>query len=225
VLDYEGEPASHDGQAFAWQDPEAIAVGPLLPANTRVLASLTLPGVYGITCASEVGIDAFIERARRALDAGLRLIQVREPELDKDARDALARQLVTLAAPYRARILLNGTTDDARRLGCSGVHWNARTLRAATSRPRDILVAASCHTRVELMHATALDVDFVVLGPVLATPSHPDSTLLGWDGFAEAVRDTRVPVFALGGLEPSHMAIAVSLGAHGIAMRRHAWLE
>jgi len=225
VFDYAGEPASRDGQAFAWQDPRAIDVAPLLPANARVVASLTLPAVYGITCASDVGMDAFIERGRRALEAGLRLIQVREPAFNASTRDALAQELVRIAAPHGARIMLNGTADDARRLACSGVHWTARMLNAAQSRPPDMLVAASCHTHGDLQRAAALDVDFVVLGPVLATPTHPHATPLGWDGFGEAARGARVPVFALGGLHPHHMAIAVSHGAHGIAMRRYAWPE
>jgi len=68
-----------------------------------------------------------------------------------------------------------------------------------------------------------LDVDFVVLGPVLATPTHPDARPLGWEGFAGAVAGTRVPVFALGGLHREDLETAVARGAHGIAMRRHAW--
>ena len=63
VYAFDGEPAGHDGQAFAWQDPHAITVAPLLPANTRVLAALTLPTVYAITCASDVG-HGRIRRAR-----------------------------------------------------------------------------------------------------------------------------------------------------------------
>ncbi len=81
VRAFDGEPAGHDGQAFAWQDPPAIDVAPLLPANTRVLAALTLPAVYAITCASDLGDAVFVERLQRALAAGVRLIQVREPEL------------------------------------------------------------------------------------------------------------------------------------------------
>jgi 8-oxo-dGTP diphosphatase len=223
VFDFDGEPASHDGQAFAWQDPHSIEVAPLLPANTRVLAALTLPTIYGITCASELGVDTFLARARRALAAGLRLIQVREHDWHAGSRDALVRELHELAAPHGARLLLNGSTDDARRLRCAGVHLTAQRLNAATSRPRDLMVAASCHTHAEVMHASALDVDFVVLGPVLATPTHPDSTPLGWDGFAAEITGTRVPVFALGGLQRGDFAVAVAHGAHGLAMRRHAW--
>jgi 8-oxo-dGTP diphosphatase len=156
VFDFDGEPASHDGQAFAWQDQHSIEVAPLLPANTRVLAALTLPTIYGITCASELGVDTFLARARRALAAGLRLIQVREHDWHAGSRDALVRELHELAAPHGARLLLNGSTDDARRLRCAGVHWTAQRLNAATSRPRDLMVAASCHTHAEVMHASAL---------------------------------------------------------------------
>jgi 8-oxo-dGTP diphosphatase len=223
VLAFDGEPVGHDGQAFAWQDPHAITVAPLLPANTRVLAALTLPAVYAITCASDVGEQAFVARAERALAAGVRLIQAREPVVDRSAHDAFVRRMIALAGRHGARVVLNGTADDARRLGASGVHWTAHTLQQATSRPRDLLVGASCHTHADVMRASALDVDFAVLGPVRATPTHPHAVPLGFDGFEAAITGTRVPVFALGGMEPADVDTAIARGAHGIAMRRHAW--
>jgi 8-oxo-dGTP diphosphatase len=221
VYAFDGEPASHDGQAFAWQDPHAITVAPLLPANTRVLAALTLPTVYAITCASDTGTDAFVARAKRAVAAGIRLVQIREPEAS--LRDALATRLVPQLSRVHGTVLVNGSADDARRLGCAGVHWTAQTLLAAKVRPRDLVVGASCHTRAEIAHAGALDVDFAVMGPVLATPTHPDARPLGWTGFAAAIEGTRVPVFALGGMQASDLETAIAHGAHGIAMRRYAW--
>ena len=223
VFAFEGEPASHDGQAFAWQDPRAIDVAPLLPANTRVLSALTLPSVYAITCAADASEVPFIDRVRGALAQGVRLIQVREPGLAVSQRDALARQIVDLASTCGARVLLNGSGEDARTLGCAGVHWTARALAKANDRPRDLMVGASVHTPDELMRACELDVDFAVLGPVRATPTHPDARPLGFDGVAAAITGTRVPVFALGGLRPDDLAIALAHGAHGIAMRRYAW--
>ena len=223
VFAFDGEPASHDGQAFTWQDPHAIDVAPLLPANTRVLAALTLPAVYAITCAADASDVPFIDRVRGALEQGVRLIQVREPDFTPSKRDALARQIIDLATPYGARVLLNGSAEDACRLGCAGVHWTARALAAAAARPRDLMVGVSVHTHDELMHASALDVDFAVLGPVLATPTHPDARPLGFGGFAATVAGTRVPVFALGGLRPEDLSLALAHGAHGIAMRRYAW--
>jgi len=73
------------------------------------------------------------------------------------------------------------------------------------------------------MQASALDADLVVVGPVQGTSSHPHAAPLGWNGFAEAIAGTRVPVYALGGLGPEDLDVAIAHGAHGIAMRRHAW--
>ena len=223
VVAWDGELVGRDGQAFAWQDPFAIEVAPLLPANARVLAALRLPTVYAITCADDVGEVAFLRRAERALESGVRLMQVREKTWPAARRDRFAAEIVALARRFDAKVMLNGTADDARRLGCSGVHWTAAALGGAIARPRDLVVAASCHTHAEVMRASALELDFVVLGPVLPTPTHADAVPLGWDGFAKAAAGTRIPVFALGGLAEDDMNAAIARGAHGIAMRRHAW--
>ena len=184
---------------------------------------LAVPRVYAITCAGDIGEDAFVLRAERALASGVRLVQVREKTWPIPRRDAFAARIVALAKRYGAQVLLNGTAEDARRLGCAGVHWTSAALAASRARPRDLIVAASCHDHDDVMHAAALELDFVVLGPVIATPTHADAIPLGWNGFADAATGTRVPVFALGGLARDAMTVAVAHGAHGIAMRRHAW--
>ena len=51
-----------------------------------------------------------------------------------------------------------------------------------------MLCAASCHDEVELARAVELGVDFVVLGPVLPTPSHATVRPLGWTRFEEKFR-------------------------------------
>jgi len=223
VFRFDGQPHGHDGQAFAWQTPGRFTVAPLLPANTRVLAALALPPVYGITCAEDDGEDVFIERAAAALHAGLRMIQVRDRTWPEARRQALAQRLRTLAAPFAATLLYNGDAGVARALGMAGVHWTSAALHAASERPRDLLVAASCHDERDLALATALDVDFAVLGPVRATVSHPDAVPLGFARFAALIRDTRLPVYALGGLTAADLDEAMDHGAHGVALRRAAW--
>jgi 8-oxo-dGTP diphosphatase len=223
VFAWDGELVGHDGQAFTWQTPGSYSVAPLLPANTRILAALALPSVYGISCAGDLGEDDFLARAEAALARGLRLVQLREKDWAPARRDALALRLVPLAHRFGARILLNGAADDARRLGCDGVHWTAAMLAQATQRPADMIVAASCHTQADIARAGKLDVDFAVLGTVAPTPTHPQATPLGWEGFAAAVIGTRVPVYALGGLQSDDLDRAIELGAQGVALRRAAW--
>jgi 8-oxo-dGTP diphosphatase len=223
VFEWDGRPASHDGQAFEWQKPGRYTVAPLLPANTRILAALELPLVYGITCAEDSDEDAFAARAHRALEGGLRLVQVRDKTWPLARRLALARSLVPLARRFGARVLWNGSAEEARDAMCDGVHWPSARLMAASSRPADMLVAASCHTREELAHAGALGVDFAVLGPVAPTPTHPAAFPLGWDRFSAIAQDTRVPLFALGGLTTADLRAAIDAGAQGVALRTDVW--
>jgi 8-oxo-dGTP diphosphatase len=224
VFAWDFDPVGHDGQAFSWQEPGRFDVAPLLPANTTVLRALTLPPVYGITMAGDVGEAAFLARARTALDRGLRLIQLREKDWPAARQRALAEALLALAAPTGAQVLLNGDAERARAWGCAGVHWTSAALAAASARPAGMLCAASCHTREDIGRAAALGLDFAVLGPVLPTPTHPGAPVLGWDGFARCVATTAIPVFALGGLARSDLDTAIMRGAHGVALRRGAWV-
>lgn len=223
VLGWRGEPHGREGQAFAWQDLAALTVGPVLPANGPVLKSLLLPDEYAISNASAVGEARFIAALEARLAAGLRLVQVREKAMARERLAALVGRVVAAAAPYGARVLVNGDAALAREIGAHGVHLTAQQLATAAPRPDLEWVAASCHSVPELRRAEALGVDFVVLGPVAATPTHPGVPTLGWAGFEASARDAAIPVFALGGLQRTDLERTWSCGGHGVAMIRGAW--
>ena len=225
VFEWEGMPVGHDGQAFAWQVPGRLDVSPMLPANTFVMRALSLPPVYGITNADDVGEVAFLERAENAIASGLRLIQLREKTWPLACQRALAESLLARAAPRGVKVLLNGDARDALDWGCAGVHLTAAVLGSLTARPvpDTMLCAASCHTRAEIERAAALNLDFVVLGPVQPTPTHPNAQPLGWESFAALAAQAPLPIFALGGLARGDLDVAIAHGAHGVALRRGAW--
>lgn len=225
VRAWRGEPQGREAQAFAWQRLDALDVGPLLPANGPVLKALALPETYGITGFTEAELPHALERIRAALQGGLRLLQVRGRDWPPAAFRRYAAAVVALARDCGARVLVNGDAALARTVGADGVHLTARQLRETADRPDCALVGASCHDGEEMARAEALGADFVVLGPVLPTPSHPDAAVLGWSGFRQLAAERRVPVFALGGLQSADREQALSCGAHGIAMVRGAWLE
>lgn len=223
VFRWHGEPHGRDGQAIAWQTPGAFDVAPLLPANTAILRALELPPIYGISMADELGEREFLDRAQRAIDGGLRLIQLREKDWPVARLMKLAQRLLSLARAASARVLLNGDAELARQLGCDGVHWPAASLLDAGARVDGMLCAASCHNAIELERAQSLGLDFAVLGPVAFTPTHPWSEPLGWARFEAILRGSSIPVYALGGLAGHDLDTAIDHGAHGVALRRAAW--
>jgi 8-oxo-dGTP diphosphatase len=224
VRGWHGELHGREAQAFAWQRIDAIDVSPLLPANGPILNALAIPETYGVTgfAASEQAQAFSVVDA--ALQRGLRLIQVRGKDWPADAFADYARAIVIRAHAASARVLINGDAELAQRCGADGVHLTSLQLQTLTSRPPLPLVGASCHSAEELRCAEAAGADFAVMGPVLATPPHPDASLLGWAGFAGAVAGNRIPVFALGGLREADRAQSLISGAHGLAMIRGAWM-
>ena len=170
----------------------------MLPANGPILRALALPSFYGVSNASEVGIDEFMRRLGLALSRGLKLVQLREKAVADDQVAALAPRVIALAHAHGASVLLNGDPELAERVGADGVHLTAARLMRAEARPRCELVGASCHDARELMHAARLGLDFVVLGPVKATASHPDAAVLGWRRFGELIAGYALPVYAVG---------------------------
>ena len=223
VAGWSGTLHGREKQRFEWQRPGAVSVEPMLPANGPILKALTLPPVYGISMCEDMGEPEFLRRLPRALDAGLALVQVREKHLPPHELVRLTAAAIAAARPRGARVLLNGEPALAQRAGADGVHLTAAALLELDARPALGLVGASCHDARELDQAARLPADFVVLGPVQATPSHPGSPTLGWERFAELIRDYPLPVYALGGLRPTDLETAWGVGAHGISMMRGAW--
>ncbi len=222
VVAWHGTPHGRETQRMSWEDPRAVAVGPLLPANETVLRALNLPPVYAITNAGKLGVDVFIDRLQAALKRGVRLIQVREPTMTPTQLAEFARQVVMLAHVHDARVLVNGDMAVAQRAGADGVHVQAGQLMHLDA-PLAGLWAASCHNAAELARAAQLNASFVVLSPVLPTPTHPEAAGMGWARFAELTRDYPLPVYALGGMKLDHLDTAMQHGAHGIAQLSGVW--
>lgn len=223
VFAWRGEPHPREAQAFCWQHLGEPLAAPMLPANAPVLASLALPQEYAITNAAALGVEAQLARIDARLASGLRLLQLREPELDADSRAAFARAVVARAHRAGARVLINDDAALADAVGADGVHYPARSLMRLSARPARPLVAASCHDARELVQAMRLAIDFVLLGPVRATPSHPGAQTLGWAGFGALARGASLPVYAIGGMRPEDLDAARQHGAHGLAMITGSW--
>lgn len=223
VTAWRGEPHPHEGQQFSWQFPACVSTSPMLPANAPILRALELPPLYAISNVQELGEEAFMQRLKRALEQGLRLVQLREKALAREELRRLALRMQPLLREHGARLLINADIDLAREVGADGVQLTATQLLSLQERPDVPWCAASCHSAEELRRAELLGCDFAVLSPVLPTLSHPGEPVLGWEKFAAIAAGCTIPVYALGGLKHADMETAWASGAHGIALLRQAW--
>ena len=223
VRSWQGEPIGREGQQLSWQTPSCLSLEQILPANTPILSALSLPPLYAITNMLEMGEAIFFKALELQLKKGLKLIQVREKQLSSDALITFARKVIELSHPCDARVLMNAEMDEVIASGADGIHLNSIALMDLSEKPHDLLVAASCHNAQEMAKATELNLDFVMLSPVLPTRSHPEVQGMGWATFTEIKQDYPLPVYALGGMQSSELENAWQAGAHGVAMQRAVW--
>jgi 8-oxo-dGTP diphosphatase len=137
---------------------------------------------------------------------------------------ALVAHAAALAREAGAKALINADPALAAEHGL-GLHLRAAQLREFPSRPLPTgsPVIASCHDLDELRLAQALGCDAAVLGPVLPTRSHPDAPGIGWTRFAALRERVALPIYAIGGMTPTHIPEARRHGAQGVAAIRGLW--
>jgi thiamine-phosphate pyrophosphorylase len=77
------------------------------------------------------------------------------------------------------------------------------------------VVGRSCHSAAELAAAAAEGCDYATLSPIFPSASKPGyGPALGVD----ALRDAPLPVYALGGVDPTNARTCVEAGAVGVAV-------
>ena len=177
----------------------------------------------GVSQVAELGEEVFLSRLEQSLARGLRLVQLREKQLDEQSLLALAARVREITLRHGARLMLNASPELAQRADADGVHLSAARLAQLRVRPDLAWCGASCHGRIELDRAAELALDYVVLGSVLPTATHPNAGAMGWEHLAELIRDYPLPVYAIGGMQAGDLTQAWRHGAHGVAMLRGAW--
>lgn len=224
---WRGTPHGKEGQKVAWFSPDELATLDFPAANQPIVRAARLPDRYLVTPRWDGPWWELLRGLERALADGIRLVQLRQPaRREEPGFRELIRNATTLCRAHDARLLVNGAGTQAWEwaLEADGIHLPASALRASLpARPADFWVAASCHDAVEIQAANELGVDFCVLSPVRATRTHPEATPLGWQRFFQLTEIARSPVYALGGMEPRHVAFARAHGGQGIAAIRGLW--
>jgi thiamine-phosphate pyrophosphorylase len=160
-------------------------------------------------------------RARAAARAGVDWIQIREKHITGAELWRLAVEVGASVAGTRAGVLVNGRPDVAQAAGLAGVQLPADGLPVREVRRSfpGLVIGASCHAEDEALRAEAGGADFLLVGPVFATPGK-ESRALGAARFAAIVRAVRVPVMAIGGVDLASAGQAIAAGARGLAAIR-----
>ena len=181
-----------------------------------------LPTIYPITDRQISGLT-HLEQARRLINGGARLIQLREKVGSSRQFFDAAVQTVEYANAHRVSIIINDRVDIAIAANADGVHLGQNDM--APEKARALLgdksiIGYSTHTLEQARLAATLPVNYIAFGPVFATTTKADpDAVVGLDGVLrvrEAIGD--IPLVAIGGINIDSIEDVLSAGADSVAM-------
>jgi thiamine-phosphate pyrophosphorylase len=179
---------------------------------------MELPKLYAITDRKAYGTD-FLQTLRKVLERGIKLIQLREKELPDSELYELATEVRKLTRRYNAMLLINGRFDIALAVGAEGVHLPENSLPPSVVKSKypQLIVGFSAHSLESALYAQRQGADFITLSPLFKTSSHPETKPLGVNRFRDIVKELKIPVYALGGINWNRIKTCYKAGAYGIA--------
>jgi thiamine-phosphate pyrophosphorylase len=163
-----------------------------------------------------------LEVARTAIEGGATVIQLR-------LKDASTEEVIDSGAPFRllcermnVTFVVNDDVQAALALLADGVHLGRDDMGMDLAVEAGMLVGRSAATAEEASQAEEDGAEYIGAGPVWSTPSKPDAEPIGLEGLHEISQAVRIPVIAIGGIDPSNARECIDAGAFGVAVVRAA---
>ncbi|MBI2538232.1 MAG: thiamine phosphate synthase [Deltaproteobacteria bacterium] len=158
----------------------------------------------------------------RALEGGVRAIQLREKDLGGRELFILAEKIKRLCESHRAGLFINDRVDVALGVDADGVQLGVGSLPVGVAREllgEKKLIGVSTHSLAEAKAAEAAGADFILFGPVYETPSKAVyGKPQGGGRLKEVVEKVSFPVYAIGGIQAGNIAEVKGSGAAGVAL-------
>ncbi|MHC4785643.1 MAG: thiamine phosphate synthase [Planctomycetota bacterium] len=157
-----------------------------------------------------------------AVEAGAECIQVREKQMTTANLVRRVRQVIDVARPAGAAVIVNDRLDVAQAADADGVHLGREDLSIVDARRavgRSLLVGASTHDLEEARAAVEAGADYCGVGMMFPTTTRPGATPAGQPylrAFQE--RFPAMPHLAIGGITPDNVGLLVDTGVKGVAV-------
>lgn len=178
--------------------------------------------LYLVTDRGLAGERDIVDIVRESVEGGATMVQLREKTLDTGAFVALALKLKEVLKPYGVPLVINDRVDVALACDADGVHIGQSDMPYEMARKLmgpDKIIGLSVENFDQIEQANSLDVDYIGISPVFATPTKTDTAApFGLDGLRRAVRLSKHPTVAIGGMNSSTAAEVMAAGTDGIAV-------
>jgi len=179
-------------------------------------------GLYLVTDRDLCGGRSLEDVVLQSVKGGVSCVQLREKNISTRLFVSEAQRIKKLLEPYQIPLIINDRIDVALACGAEGVHIGQEDMPYAIARKlmgRKAIIGLSVETWEDVEDSRKLDVDYIGVSPVFATPTKTDTKgAWGLEGLAKIKKFSRHPVVAIGGLNESNVRETVLAGADCVAV-------
>ncbi len=179
-------------------------------------------GVYLVTDRGLCRSRSLQDVVMQAVKGGAAYVQLREKDLTTRAFVEEAIWIKKMLVPHRVPLIINDRIDVALASGAEGVHIGQEDMPYKTARrlmgPKAI-IGLSVETWKDVEVSEKLDVDYIGVSPVFATPTKTDTKEpWGLDGLRRIKAASRHPLVAIGGINAENARAVIEAGADALAV-------
>jgi len=178
--------------------------------------------LYLVTDRNQTGGRDLLWVLERALEGGVRAVQLREKDLGGRELFVLAEKTKRLCERYQANLFVNDRVDVALGVDADGVHLGGDSMPVRAAREllgAEKLIGVSTHSINEAREAEQEKADFILFGPVYFTASKAAyGEPQGLGRLKKVVEKISLPVYAIGGVKVGNIAEVKETGVRGIAL-------
>jgi len=178
--------------------------------------------LYLVTDRQVAGHRDILTQVLEAVHGGCTMVQLREKHLDTRSFVELALALQQALVHTGVPLIINDRIDVALAIQADGVHIGQNDMPYSLARQlmgSNKIIGLSVESLSEVEAANQLDVDYIGISPVFATPTKTDtSTPFGLEGTRQAASLSKHPTVAIGGMNRTTATSVMQQGVDGIAV-------
>lgn len=177
--------------------------------------------LYLVTDRSWISDRSLNEDVKKALEAGVTFLQLREKNIDKESFLKSAMQLKSLAADYKVPFVINDDVEIALASDADGVHIGQNDMTVIGARQkigRDKILGVSVRSVEEAKYAERLGADYLGVGAVFITDTKLDAADVSYEVLKEICASVKIPVVAIGGINDKNITQLEGSGIYGVAV-------
>lgn len=175
--------------------------------------------IYLITDEKSCNGKDFYKSIEEAIKGGVNIVQLREKNLS--TRDLLERafKLKEICKEHKALFIINDRLDIAQAVEADGVHLGQSDMPIKIARQilKDkFLIGATARNVDEAIKAELSGADYIGSGAIFGTNTKDNAKKLELEELKKIIENTKIPVFAIGGININNVSKLKNIGLQGI---------